>query len=939
MTLDPAELGSAVRDGDAIRVRDLLAAATEADRRAAAKALAGLFKGPELPKEMDFFSPERRAYSSWREISNRPAFVAAAVGVAGGIGVAFKALNDFPFPYFSDSSTEVYDAVTAVLVDRNPPWLGDLVERRLVRAPGGVPAWPLARRLVRRGAINRPDIAEYTTLMPHWVGDDTGQQRSLLGALCADPGLLEDEVWRIFTVPGTEPALRSAFFPDRPDSPERESAWSCALATLADVGELDRGRLLDACLDAFVRDFPANQVRWYLEFHDKMAPRPDEMAARADKYLALLAAPSTVAVALGQRACGALLDGGPGRLDVSAFLAASPPAFGFPQKWVALNQLKLLGKLAARDESARPQALTVAAEAFTHPREDVQQAALKLIAKHGIPADPAARAAISALAASLSAIVAPDAFALGITAPPATATIAEPSIVYVASCPSPPKPEPVAPVTDPAELIQLLAQLIEDASDAVAVERAVAGAVRLACLPLADRARMAGPLMKRAEQVARLDWMGFTGGAISAHLSWLVHAWATGKRPSIRPQERAWLQVHPHWVSDSREALMMSGIITARVFEACELVASGRTATLLAEPEFADGAIGHRALLDRLSPAADAPYRRHDVGVALLRLEPGAPDSFWAEWGRIDASMAAQAHRAYLASTAELNFETYADGPNMPYVSASLATAVPAHQLPVSFPGNGSVDHCWRLLINELANQTQTDIASRARAEYGRPVIEAIVTQRDRTDEVVAAWPLLAPHHPELIAAHLLHPLSDGLEAGRSAATTALTSLAQPGHEFGPIGHLALVTAMASAEPDTRIAAASTWARTAQDGRLTPNLAADAITQGVKGNAFKLNRLAESLSYAATNPVAASSVARAAMLATAALLPAKPTNLHLLLEESARAAAAGLAQSAITPAAGSGPTATAIPPAIAALAASTARTKLAEAARLLTRVS
>ena len=49
--------------------------------------------------------------------------------------------------------------------------------------------------------------------------------------------------------------------------------------------------------------------------------------------------------------------------------------------------------------------------------------------------------------------------------------------------------EPVEPVTDPAELVQLLAQLIEDASDSLAVERALAGAVRLAAVPLADRAR------------------------------------------------------------------------------------------------------------------------------------------------------------------------------------------------------------------------------------------------------------------------------------------------------------------------------------------------------------------------------------------------------------------------------------------------------------------
>jgi len=46
-----------------------------------------------------------------------------------------------------------------------------------------------------------------------------------------------------------------------------------------------------------------------------------------------------------------------------------------------------------------------------------------------------------------------------------------------------------------------------------------------------------------------------------------------------------------------------------------------------------------------------------------------------------------------------------------------------------------------------------------------------------RLDEMIAAWHLLCPHQPELVAAHLLSPLSDGLGAGRNAAATALRGL------------------------------------------------------------------------------------------------------------------------------------------------------------------
>jgi Family of unknown function (DUF6493) len=140
---------------------------------------------------------------------------------------------------------------------------------------------------------------------------------------------------------------------------------------------------------------------------------------------------------------------------------------------------------------------------------------------------------------------------------------------------------------------------------------------------------------------------------------------------------------------------------------------------------------------------------------------------------------------------------------------------------------------------------------------------------RIRWDEIVAAWPLLAPHQPELIAAHLLRPLSDGLEPGRSAATVAVDCLAPAGRPFGQVGHLALVTGLASTEPDTRITAANAWIRVAHDGRLDPVLAADAITLGVTSRAYKINRIADALQYAAADQSAARAVARAAMLATA----------------------------------------------------------------------
>ena len=159
-------------------------------------------------------------------------------------------------------------------------------------------------------------------------------------------------------------------------------------------------------------------------------------------------------------------------------------------------------------------------------------------------------------------------------------------------------------------------------------------------------------------------------------------------------------------------------------------------------------------------------------------------------------------------------------------------------------------------------------------------------------DTVVAGWTLICPWQPEIAAAHLLRPLSDGLRPGPSPATAAITSLRHPGHPLGPAGHLALVAGLASAEADTRIAAAQLWTDACAGGRLDPVLAADAITTGVRGQALKLNRLADGLHHASHAELAAWRIVQTVCRAVTGLTAGTPANLHLLLETAARLGAA-----------------------------------------------
>jgi hypothetical protein len=899
MSIDPQQLQAAVLAGDARQVRGLLRDATEADRRACAESLKSFLVGPEihrLPTGRDYegLTVEEHILLDQRYSRLSAAAVAARSGLADGLSEALAAAHGggrWISPWEDD-----FDEIANVYADRRPPWLAELVDQRLqeqfvsdpvfMTGQGSLEAWQMARRLVRLGAIARPAIPQYTTRMPvalyrerweRWVHTPNARLVLMshpLDGLLADPGLLDDEVWRLFEVPGAAPALAKC-----------KGTWEEALVTLSERGLLDRGRLLDACLDAFFKDFAPSQVGWYATFHDRMAPTVDEVAARTGRYLALLATNSAHGVSVGQRACDRLL--AVGRLPVADLLAASPPLLLFPQKGVAIRQLKLLGKV-ARQPSLRAQALATAAGAFGHARLDVQEAALDLIGKLGVP-DGAEAAVIAQHAAYLAPALASKAADLGLlSAPPEPAPATTVTSAQAAPPEMPPAPAPpgaVPPLEDPAELIRLLTQLMEDAPDPLTVERAMAGAVRLATVPQSERERLGSPLVKRAEQLVA----GYIRHPheLSDPIARLALAWACVPCPP------------PVWASVKR--LLFTRLPAYRAMEVHRLVEDGPAgAELLAEPSAADGSVHPDALLARLATWRGAPVFRYDMEVALLRLPP-VDASFWSAWDKVHPASAEQARRAYQAGLVELTFEPVigiaADRlGRSPRVLARITSDPPAA---------AGESRSWQLI---------TDPPD--------PVL--VYHFNSQTSPVVASWPLLCPRRPELGAALLLRSLSECLVPGpghADAGVTAVTGLTRSSAPLGPIGHLGLLTALGSAEASVRIAAADVWVQAALTGRLDADLTADALVNAVTGDAIKLTRLADGFRHASRQPASALMIARTVFASADRLVPAKPPGLHLLLELAAEIGAVMALPK--------------LPESVVALAAEKGSTMLAVAARRL----
>jgi hypothetical protein len=267
----------------------------------------------------------------------------------------------------------------------------------------------------------------------------------------------------------------------------------------------------------------------------------------------------------------------------------------------------------------------------------------------------------------------------------------------------------------------------------------------------------------------------------------------------------------------------------------------------------------------------------YDREQALLRLAPGdAASELWTAWAPIAGQSANDLRESHHVVQSPVSFRPVAGEPaGQPLHTRNQFT----HLLAATSGSVATAPACdsWQLLT-ALSDPLRAHEVLHAPAGYGR------LRQYEGN---VAGWTLICPWQPEIAAAHLLRPLSDGLVPGITPATIAMTSMYHPGHALGPVGHLALVTGLSSAEADTRIAAAQLWVGAAADGRLDPALAAAAIAAGVRGDALKISRIASGLEHASHTELAARRIVET-VCAAFTDMPPGAANRHMLLELAAR---------------------------------------------------
>ncbi|MFI5772825.1 DUF6493 family protein [Streptomyces sp. NPDC051658] len=587
------ELLTAVREARRLDVPTLLSGLDRAGRRSALAELKELRK-------------EARSWPWEKQDRIRKALLVAGAGCHTGAAGCAAWIGSRDLQIWSRPP---YPMLLSVLADRDPEWLGDVAHRLAARPGTAETAYELITGLVKTSRCPVPTTDGFVRGWAEAVSASQWQQkrRPLADVLRADP-YVTVLVPRLFEV--AELPSQMLWF-DEPDDPSR---WHVALAVLADEGLLERASLVDGCVARLIRGGRPGELRFFLAVLRQLALTREEEAERVADWTAM-AADGISTVAGHAQEVLARLDGH-GELPVRSLAEVSGSLLFRPEKKLVRAQLVLIGKTLRRDPSAADELLPVVAEAFGHADIDIQERALKIVARH-LPAVDAAVREETALSASLLGPALRTAATEVFGDLMDDSTAAEPYMEVLPSAPVLRHIEP-APATLP-ELVEEVVALARSASrDVTAFERALDGLVRHAhtdrpALTEALRDALAGSWwlvdesQKRVEQRLRSE-AGIT----------LVVAVLLGRVPiqAVHEGRAAWS------VSSVCVHAALKGVLKARLWEAADAVLTGSTPFLLAFPTWHTGSLDPAVLIERLRTYQQLGVRpgEADFAQALLRV-------------------------------------------------------------------------------------------------------------------------------------------------------------------------------------------------------------------------------------------------------------------------------------------------------------------------------
>ncbi|MFB6665493.1 DUF7825 domain-containing protein [Streptomyces parvus] len=765
-----------------------------------------------------------------------------------------------------DWTRSPYPLILASLTDRDPAWLGVLAHRFAGRAALSEAEYTFVGELTRIARVPLPVTDNLVTGWTELVGAARWRRRTrrpLTEILRDDPhaAVLAPRLFEMAELP---PQV------DFYDAPDSQDHWPGALSALAEDGVLDRSYLVERCVARLMRGGKSVDQRFFLAVLQRLEATEDEEKSRLRDWTAM-AADGIAPVASHAQQVLVRLDAR-GELPVRELADVSGAVLFRQEKKLVRAQLTLLGKVLRRDSSTAGELLPAVAEAFGHEAIDVQERALKLVARY-LPAvvGPDVREHLASAAAQLGPMHRETVTALfgelaeGEEAPQAYEEFLPPAPVLRRQDPAPETvaelvEEVAARVKAHASEHWIPASAVLDTSAGITgFERALDGLVRLA---RSDREELTGSLREALAGVRFVEhglspYMVDPRGISTSHGLSVVVASLLGL---VSERDRvAWRAKAVVTGSDACAHAALNGVLLDRVWEASEAIAAGRVPFLLATPTWHTGAVGAAELVERLRTYRDLDVRPGpaDFAQALLRVRRDSGPE------RAEAAAAAEA-----LGTGE--------GDRLAaWIRAEDAVA-PVLRHPATTVSRPSGGTWWQ---RTTSGARQVLVATRERLVVQRDFPEAFHwlgrAQLPRAQECYhwgpersSHWTATLPGDPETLAAWLMPDLLFAADQGQRGAVGFLPALAESAGEIGGAMHLALAYGLGARHPEDRTAAVDALLVLAARGRLDGAALGRELAILVDRDLVKVNRTADALGTAA-----ATGAYRTVLTVLAAMLP------------------------------------------------------------------
>lgn len=572
-----------------------------------------------------------------------------------------------------------------------------------------------------------------------------------------------------------------------------------------DQGLVARDAVMDRLISRLERGGRPAATDQLVKVHDELAPTLDEVAARVGTYVTMLGDPARSTVAgMAQRQLFLLDDAG--RLPLERLGDASQLVLVRKEKKLVRAQLSRLKDIARRQPTDLDVLAVCAAAGFGNPAGDLQAAAVKLVGGWWPKVGDAARRTVTELAGGLPAYLAGQ---LGA----GDADVAEPPAAVGLPLVEP--PSRVVPLDDPGELAAELRRLWiavrrnrNAEVDGIMLERVVEAVPRIiGADPAAFRATGRAALEDQTYEVLRRasEW----NRSIDENHGLAALVSACVGDPADPPR-------------DLPTRLPAPGVLLARrlldLADACRANPAVRSVSL---PSWSNGSVTADDLAARLALAAAEGWEPDgsDLEQALLRLDlAGADaDAFRALGSGAASTVAAWIEKGGLIAPGLEWGTALVDGVDVPMV------VVP--------PGTTSDDAgpLQRLVVAEGPPRMWSTWASGMR--FG-------------------AWPLMAPHHPELIAIHVAVEQAIARNHASDEVGT-LVALAKAPGPVGPALHLAIAYGLAAKRIERQAAAVDAALVLAARGRLDGAGLGALLQDLLERDVIVLKRVVEPLAQAA----------------------------------------------------------------------------------------